>query len=198
MDPEEKNKLMGSVEIIDLTDLKGMSDTTMAADYSAGTYKISDYQINVNDISTLSINEIDLSSIAAGQTFGLNAGAGANGWTTMPNTIGAVGSHTYTTTTTGTGGYNWNNVTSPTTISANGQMELRGDNADIKINDVSLSDWMKTVEQRLNILRPNPKLEAEWDELRELGERYRELEKQCQEKAKMWNKLKSMPPVPTK
>jgi hypothetical protein len=48
------------------------------------------------------------------------------------------------------------------------------------------------LEQRLNILVPNPELEAEWDELRELGERYRELERQCKEKGDMWAKLKEI------
>ena len=52
---------------------------------------------------------------------------------------------------------------------------------------------MEKVEERLNILTPNPELEKEWDDLRRLGERYRKLEKMCREKANMWNKLKSMP-----
>jgi hypothetical protein len=72
-------------------------------------------------------------------------------------------------------------------------MELHGKNADIKINGQSLSDWMTRVEQRLNILVPNPKLEKEWDELHQLGERYRQLEQKCQEKSEVWQKLKSMP-----
>jgi hypothetical protein len=45
----------------------------------------------------------------------------------------------------------------------------------------------------LNILTPNPEMEAEWDQLRKLGERYRKLEKKCREKSDMWNKLKAMP-----
>jgi flagellar motility protein MotE (MotC chaperone) len=73
-------------------------------------------------------------------------------------------------------------------------MELHGDGADIDINGKSMTAWMEKVEERLNILTPNPELEKEWDELRKLGERYRKLEKKCKEKAEMWNKLKSMPP----
>jgi flagellar motility protein MotE (MotC chaperone) len=57
-----------------------------------------------------------------------------------------------------------------------------------------MSDWMARVEERLNILTPNPELEKEWDDLRKLGERYRKLEKKCKEKAETWNKLKAMPP----
>jgi hypothetical protein len=49
---------------------------------------------------------------------------------------------------------------------------------------------MESVEQRLNILRPNPELEQEWDQLRALGEQYRELEQQLKEKSRMWDTLK--------
>ena len=48
------------------------------------------------------------------------------------------------------------------------------------------------LEQRLNIMVPNPELEKEWDELKELGDRYRALEKQCKEKGEMWAKLKEI------
>jgi flagellar motility protein MotE (MotC chaperone) len=58
-----------------------------------------------------------------------------------------------------------------------------------------MNKWMEQVEQRLNILTPNPELEKEWDDLRRLGERYRKLEKKCQEKAKMWEALKKLPKV---
>jgi hypothetical protein len=71
-------------------------------------------------------------------------------------------------------------------------MELHGENADLKINGRSLMSAIDALEQRLNILVPNPELEAEWDELRELGERYRELERRCKEKGDMWAKLKEI------
>lgn len=73
-------------------------------------------------------------------------------------------------------------------------IDLKGDNADIKINGISLVDTLKTIQDRLNILRPNPELETEWDQLRELGAQYRELEKKLQEQGDMWAKLKAMPP----
>jgi flagellar motility protein MotE (MotC chaperone) len=72
-------------------------------------------------------------------------------------------------------------------------MSLRGENADLDINGKSLNGWMEKVEERLNILIPNPELEKEWDDLRRLGERYRKLEKKCKEKAEVWKKLKAMP-----
>lgn len=79
-------------------------------------------------------------------------------------------------------------------ITSRGVMELQGEDADIKINGRSLMDSIAALEERLNILVPNPELEKEWDELRELGERYRELERKCKQKGEMWKKLKSMPP----
>ena len=74
--------------------------------------------------------------------------------------------------------------------STSGQLNLNGENADIKINGESLLDVIKTLQNRLNVLVPNKALEAEWDELRELGERYRQLEKEFEEKSQAWATLK--------
>ena len=67
--------------------------------------------------------------------------------------------------------------------------------ADIRINGISLTDVLKNIEQRLNILRPNTELEAEWHQLRELGDQYRRLEAEFKEKSLMWNKLNAIPPT---
>jgi hypothetical protein len=48
---------------------------------------------------------------------------------------------------------------------------------------------LRNIEQRLNILKPNKKLESEWAELRELGNQYRTLEAQIQTKMKIWNAI---------
>ena len=71
---------------------------------------------------------------------------------------------------------------------------VNGKNADIEINGISLMGTLRALEERLNILRPNQELEKEWDELRDLGDRYRKLEAELAEKTKMWDTLKSMPP----
>ena len=78
-------------------------------------------------------------------------------------------------------------------IQPNNTVHIKGEDADLLINNKSLKTWMERVEERLNILTPNPEIEKEWDQLRKLGERYRKLEKKCREKADTWNKLKSMP-----
>lgn len=80
-------------------------------------------------------------------------------------------------------------------VAQTGQIDIRGTDADIRINGKSMNKWMEQVEQRLNILTVNPELEKEWDDLRRLGERYRKLEKKCQEKAQMWEALKKLPKV---
>jgi hypothetical protein len=103
---------------------------------------------------------------------------------------GASGSNGYTYTTTGTGAGNpW--ITTDTlnhnSLSVHGDAEFDGE---VTVKGRSLSEFLESVEQRLNILRPNPDLEAEWDQLRALGEQYRELEQQLTEKSRMWDTLK--------
>lgn len=76
-----------------------------------------------------------------------------------------------------------------------GKLILKGDSADIEINGIGLSDRLAKIEERLNILKPNEKLEDEWEELRVLGEQYRKLEQHIKDKQATWDKLKAMPPV---
>lgn len=71
-----------------------------------------------------------------------------------------------------------------------GKISITGEQADIDINGKSLKTWMEKVEQKLAILEPNPKLEADWAELKELGDKYRALEKDIHEKMKAWDILK--------
>ena len=107
------------------------------------------------------------------------------------------GGNGYVYTTTGTSGSPWIATgINPATLNVQqgGTIELRGENPDIKINDKSMVTWMEAVEERLNILTPNPELEKDWDDLRRLGQRYRALEKKCKEKAQMWAALKKVQP----
>ena len=72
---------------------------------------------------------------------------------------------------------------------ASSKLRLDGPEADIEINGESLTDMLKTIEQRLNILRPNEALEQEWEELRALGDAYRKLEADIEAKMKTWNAI---------
>ena len=140
-----------------------------------------------------------------------NGGTGATGSFGQISAIGSVSglghasSTVYTTNTTNP----WQTLTTTGTsvnigssatdynmkVEQSGQIDIKGEKADIRINGKSMNKWMEQVEQRLNILTPNPELEKEWDDLRRLGERYRKLEKKCQDKAKMWEALKKLPKV---
>lgn len=68
-------------------------------------------------------------------------------------------------------------------------IKITGD-ADIMIRGVSLAETIDTIQKRLAILHPNPELEKEWDQLKQLADQYRELEKQLIEKQSAWDALK--------
>ena len=124
----------------------------------------------------------------------VTVGSGIASSTFSPNSVWTstgTGPSGMRTTTTGTG-YTIGNPIAPQ-VNQGGKVHIQGENADLVIGDKSMKDWMEKVEERLNILTPNPEMEAEWDQLRKLGERYRKLEKKCREKSDMWNKLKAMP-----
>lgn len=84
-----------------------------------------------------------------------------------------------------------NPLSSGDVVVSNGNLKVRGDDADIQIGEVSLKKFMEDVSMRLNIMQPNTKLEKDWEELRKLGDQYRQLEKELIEKAKVWNILKT-------
>ena len=64
------------------------------------------------------------------------------------------------------------------------------ENGDVLIDGYSLLHAINNIEERLAILDPNPELENDWEELKDLGNQYRELEKKILEKEKMWDTLK--------
>ncbi len=135
---------------------------------------------------TIKLDDMSSDIIGDGTTYTLDPAYGA-----IPNssiTIGASDLWT-TTTTNGIGGYTWANITAPQSA----KISLQGPEADIEVNGESLMSAIRRIEERLNILKPNEKLEAEWDQLRELVEQYRALEKKLQEQSDMWNTLKTMP-----
>lgn len=84
----------------------------------------------------------------------------------------------------------WSTPNPAVTMEQSGVVELRGAKADLVVNGVSLNETLQAIQDRLNILRPNVELEAEWDELRELGEQYRKKEAEFLEKKRAWDILK--------
>jgi hypothetical protein len=102
--------------------------------------------------------------------------------------IGTSFSNSIWTTGTGTTTAPWlsNNPTGA-------KIQLDGEAADITVNGWSLIDAVKRIEQRLGLFQPNPELEKEWEDLRELGERYRKLEQHIKDKQATFERLKAMP-----
>lgn len=130
---------------------------------------------------------------------------------TLPNvTVSATGTATSgATLMTSNGTLNWGNITYNSTYPQNsytiasgslskgytyGQtIQVKGDadfEGDVRIKGVNLTERLDEIEKRLAILRPNNDLEGRWEELKELGEKYRQLEQEILEKEKVWEILK--------
>jgi hypothetical protein len=73
------------------------------------------------------------------------------------------------------------------TLSVKGDADFEGN---VTLKGKSLTEMFEKIEERLAILHTNPKLEDRWNELKELGKRYKELEQELLEKEKVWNILK--------
>jgi hypothetical protein len=162
--------------------------------------------ITTNPIPTLTVDELsDLVSSVNNDTITWSSGTSYPGFGAIPSGPTTFGPNVSGVTTMlgGTGYTYTTNTTSPflatgsnpaMVVNQSGTIEIKGEDADIKINGKSMVTWMEAVEERLNILTPNPELEKDWDDLRRLGERYRALERKCKEKAKMWAALKKVQP----
>ena len=140
-----------------------------------------------NDTITLSPNSVNNSTITAGGYSFPSSNVSISGSNTNPWTYSSVSGGPYTINGGAGTGYPWATNVSP-------KIRLDGEGADIEVNGVSLMDMIGKIEQRLNILHPNEKLEEEWEELRALGEQYRKLEQHIKDKQATWDKLKAMPP----
>lgn len=119
---------------------------------------------------------------------------GATGSVSSPITWGTGTSLTNNAvyTTNGTGGYTFANITTDPNIKG-ASLKVHGDadfDGDVTIKGKNLIEMVERIEERLAILHPNPKLEDKWDELKELGKRYKELEAEIIEKEAMWAILK--------
>jgi hypothetical protein len=140
---------------------------------------------------TASVNQIDTIDLSM-----LGAVGSAN--LTSPYTVtSSLNPNTYSGGfTAGTGWTNGTNA-SPwfTQSNTSARINLDGEGADIVVNGVSLVDAINSIRDRLNCLQINPELEAEWDELKILGDQYRELERQILDKQATWDRLKAMPRV---
>ena len=149
-------------------DLEGL-DVDVALDH--GSLPPLDFS-NMSTMCTTSVDTITIGSQVLGQNNGSSGVTWSNPIYTASANFGNIGG-----------------FTSPAMLNQSGMLELQGDGADIKINGESLTQTLKTIQDRLNMLRPNPELEKDWDQLRELGDQYRRLEAEFKEKQKAWESL---------
>ncbi len=108
-------------------------------------------------------------AVPPGKTANLTVGGGAGGAAsgqvlTISNGTGT----TYATANT-----TWS-ASAKTT--AKGELHLEGENADLVINGVRLSETLKAITDRLAVLQPKPELLSKYDNLRQAYEHYKTLE----------------------
>lgn len=164
-----------------ITITSGTGNDTLIRGAGGMAYSSVDYGA-IPILDTIDIGQLSITGATGANVIGIDTpsytiGTGGTFQWPNPNTI-------WTTNTTA----------SPVTMNQAGKISLQGENADIEINGQSLMKMLEIFQERLGWMQPNPELEKEWDDLRELGEQYRELEKRCKEKAEVWKKLKAMPP----
>jgi len=73
------------------------------------------------------------------------------------------------------------------TLRVDGDADFDGD---VRVKGQSITEAINKINERLNILVPNEKLEKDWSELAELRMRYVELERQLLEKQQVFDILK--------
>ena len=167
-----------------------MNDKEIKLDQEALNNLIANLWTNPPNQGDLFYDDSLITSTAGATTISTVA---ANTWP-YPNS----NSGSYTWTTNSTGGYNLGNISPSLNLNdtwshGDAKLHVKGDaefEGDVKIKGKSISETLDKIEQRLGILHPNEKLEAKWEELKALGDRYRELEKDIIEKEKIWTILK--------
>ena len=126
--------------------------------------------MSINTINPVTISATSILNSSPTMATGCNST-----WTNVPYTIGVSNSSAWPQTTS--------------VINPDGCIELKGNKADIVVNGKSILKIICAIEDRLALLEPNPTLEKEWEELRNLGNKYRQLEAEIKEKTKMWSVL---------
>jgi len=177
------DSLYGAVPALTTADTITLSTATMAP--LSPSYI---QPLTTADIASL--GTIDLSAL----TSAWSIGGGSNMWNT--SNISLTGSSSSGSFNLGAGlgagaafPYIYNNTSTPNlstmNLSPSGKIQLTGPDADVVLDGVSLRDTLTAIQTRLGMLVPDPKIEAEFAELRELSERYQATLKKCQEQLKI-------------
>jgi hypothetical protein len=90
-------------------------------------------------------------------------------------------------TNTGVTDRNFNSLQVKGDAEFQGNITVKG----IRVKGRDLSDWLETVDSRLGLLNIDPELESEFDELRALGDAYREAERRFIEQKRVYEILKN-------
>jgi len=113
---------------------------------------------------------------------------GSLNWATAAPTLTSGGYHVGSQSN-----YTYDTITLNGSNVKDSALTVKGDalfEGNVKIKGIDLNDRFDEIEKRLAILRPNNDLEGRWEELKELGERYRQLEQEILEKEQVWDILK--------
>jgi hypothetical protein len=152
-----QSTLANTIPIFSLT--TGSSSSNEISSQS-GTIDLNSLQIDSIDLTNPYYKTFDLNNIAA------IPGISQNQYSSL-TTAGTIATHA--------------------PIMLNNKGISMDETCDIQIGNWSLKDSLERIEHRLGLLQVNPQLEQEWEELKELGSRYRALEADIIEKMKVWN-----------
>jgi len=173
------DSLYGAVPALTTADIQSLSTHAM-------TPLSPSYIQPLTTADIASLGNIDLSAL----TSAWSIGGGSNVWnsgnisltgtqTSGSYNLGAAAGHPYIYTSTATPNLSTMN------LSPSGKIQLTGPDADVVLDGVSLKDTLSAIQMRLGMLVPDPEIEAEFAELRELSERYQVTLKKCQEQLKI-------------
>jgi hypothetical protein len=121
-----------------------------------------------------------------------NGGYSISGYGAVPPTYSTTypvtGSGYSNVTISGATGLNYSTATTASWYTQ--QPKVKITDSDIELDGLSMRQTLLDLQSRLAIMTPNPKLEQEFEELRECADRYRELEKKFLEQKAIWETLK--------
>ena len=95
------------------------------------------------------------------------------------------------TLSNGLNGTTW--AVNPVTVTPSAIVQLNGENADIVMNGESLKETLQAIKEALRIpnrVERDDKLEKDFEEIRELREKYEQKVREYKEKQRVWNVLK--------
>jgi len=179
--PEKKPRRSKVKEAEQKDQFDSLSNDTLIdlSNYGAACETLSIESLTSLDTITLgssTMSTITLPSISYGATSGYSG-----------TIIGSQGTSGYSTwTTSGTSGYTLGSgiaISSATVNIDTDGIDIK-EGGDIKIEGVSLKEFMTKMEQRLAILVPDPKKLEKFEALKKAYEHYKLMEKLCQEEPK--------------